>query len=293
MPIQPRSNFADSSCAAASRAAALAVFAVLLMAGAGGCQFGPGVQRHQLIQHQALIDFSGLKPAEAVEAVRVQASPPASWVLHGIERHALYNHQQWKSPTARTAVGVIYARLPLPISADTLLWLGRQQYAKQSADGKDLGNWTDSVGRRWFEAETNKYHCRGYAIASGLDAWIVYMGYKTDLAPEPADISLGARCVEMFVPVKAGEKFTVPMSRQQVTPVPDPGPGTRPATAPAVAAAPAAGRPDPSTRPAAGGAPSDPVKAKAGDVLQFLSKGWASRAAGQPSGTGAAAAPVP
>src|SRR5687767_14301956 len=179
--------------------------AAVAMAGAVGCQSGPPVETRRLIEHQALIDFSGLRPPSVAEAVRMQASVPASWSLHGIEKKSLYNHQQWKSPTAKTAVGVIYARLPLPLSADTLLWLGRQQYQKTSDDGKEVQKWTDELGRRWFEAETKKYHCRGYAIVTGLDAWIVYLGYKVDAPPEPVDISLGARCIETFVPVKSGE----------------------------------------------------------------------------------------
>jgi len=167
--------------------------------------------------------------------VRMQASVPASWSLHGIEKRSLFNHQQWKSPTARTAVGVIYARLPLPLSADTLLWFGRQQYAKSSDDGKETARWTDELGRRWFEGETTKYHCRGYAIASGLDAWIVYLGYKVDAPPEPLDISLGARCIETFIPVKSGESLPILIPAQQQQTAEPAAPATQPATQPSTA----------------------------------------------------------
>lgn len=325
MPNDPRPNLDRSSHATtsstgraaspatrtSSRDAVSAVVCLVLLATAGGCQFGPSVERHQLIQHQALIDFSGLKPPEAVEAVRMQASPPASWALHGVERKALYNHQQWKSPTARTGIGVVYARLPLPLSVDTLLWFGRQQYSKQGSDAKDLGSWTDAVGRKWFEVETNKYHARGYAIADGLDAWIVYMGYKTDVAPEPADISLAARCVEMFVPVKTGERFTVPPSSQKVTPVADQpaGPSTKPvAMTQATSTRPGPNQAGSTTQPVvdakntipgsahdgsgpvAPAAPaissvgaSDDTKGKAANVLQFLSQKWSGESAAEAS----------
>src|SRR5689334_23163679 len=86
--------------------------AAVILAGVVGCQSGVAVETHRLIEHQALIDFSGLRAPEVAADVRMQASVPASWSLHGIEKRTLFNHQQWKSPTARTAVGVIYARLP-------------------------------------------------------------------------------------------------------------------------------------------------------------------------------------
>jgi hypothetical protein len=226
---------------------------LLLFGGALGCQSGPPVESHRLIQHQALIDFSGLKPVETMEVVRVQASVPSSWSMHAIERHALYSHQQWKNASNSTGVGVVYARLPLPIGTGMLLWLGRQQYAKTSDEGREIGQWTDELGRRWFEAETKKFHARGYAIVDGLDAWIVYFGYKVDAPPEPADISLAARCVETFVPIKAGEKLP-------------PNAATQPAAEPK-AAIPAT---QPTTRPAA-------MPAAAKDAMQFLSKKWAEQ----------------
>jgi hypothetical protein len=177
-----------------------------LIACLAGCQTGPPVETHRLIQHQAFIDFSGLNPPEVSPPIKMQASLPVAWSLHGTDIKALYNHQQWKSPSSRTGVGAIYAKLPFPISADVLLWLGRQQYTSQAADGKELGTWTDELGRHWFEAETKKYRARGYAIVKGRDAWIVYMGYKVNVPPEPADISLAARCIETFVPLPDGQK---------------------------------------------------------------------------------------
>ena len=198
--------------------------ALVLSPLAGGCQTAQQVPTARLIQHQALIDFSGLRPPEVVEPVRVRASVPQTWVVHGVERKALYTHQQWKSPSAKTAVGVVYARLPLPVGSGTMLWLARQQYAKQSADGKDLGTWEDALGRKWFEAETNQYHARGYVIVNGLDAWVVYSGFKLDTSPEPADIALAARCMEAFVPIYAKDGKMPPA------------PATKPAAGPAAPA---------------------------------------------------------
>lgn len=169
------------------------------------------------------MDFSGLKEPEVADAVRTQVSVPRTWLLHDIERRALFTHQQWKSPSAKTAVGMIYARLPFPVSANTILWLATQQYSRRGDDGRELGRWDDEVGRKWFEAETKKYHARGYVIVNGLDAWIAYSGFRTDVPPEPGEITLGVRCMESFVPIARGEEVS--------TTAP---PATKPTTAPSV-----------------------------------------------------------
>jgi hypothetical protein len=205
-------------------------FVGAILACLAGCQSGPPVESHRLIQHQAFIDFSGLKSPELTPVIKMQASLPAAWSLHGTEQKALYNHQQWKSPSSRTGVGAIYARLPIPVSADVLLWLGRQQYASQAEDGREIGRWTDELGRHWFEAENKKYHARGYAIVKGSDAWIVYMGYKLNVPPDPADISLAARCIETFVPMADGQKLPTPSPGELITP--SQAPTTRPSTMP-------------------------------------------------------------
>ena len=193
----------------------------MLLAISAGCQTGTQVSRHRLIEHQALIDFSGLGGPEVAERVRVQVAVPRTWVVHDVERRPLFTHQQWKSPSARTAVGVIYARLPLPVSSNMILWLATQQYAKRGGDGKELARWEDEVGRKWFEVETKKYHARGYVIVNGLDAWIAYSGFRTDVPPEPGEITMGVRCMESFVPIATGEEVSTTS------------PATKPSTKPA------------------------------------------------------------
>ena len=171
-----------------------------LLVGAGGCQSSAPVTNRRLIEHQAMIDFSGLKPAEPVEAVKVSCSIPRQWEALSLKKAALYSHQQWKSPSTRTGLGVVYARLPLPLSERTLLWLAKREYTKASDDGKLIGQWTDDIGREWFEAQNNKYHVRGYVIVRGFNAWLVYFGSKTGYPPDVAELSLAARAVETFLP---------------------------------------------------------------------------------------------
>jgi hypothetical protein len=179
---------------------AAAVLALLLLFAGTGCSSSSPVSNRRLIEHQAFVDFSGLAPAEQVSAVKVSCALPRSWNPTELKKTPLYAHQQWKSPSGRTGVGVVHIRLPIPLSEGMLLWLAKREYAKANNDGKVIGEWKDEVGRSWFEAENNKYHVRGYALVRGFNAWIIYFGSKTGYPPDMAELSLAARCVETFIP---------------------------------------------------------------------------------------------
>ena len=165
-----------------------------------GCASTSKVTNRRLIQHQAMIDFSGLKAPETLQDVRVTCSVPSSWSAMPLKKTGLYAHQQWKSPSTNSGIGVVHVKLPLPLGEKTILWLAKQEYTKKSNDGKEVAQWTDTVGRHWFEAENNQYHVQGYVIARGFNAWLVYFGYKTHSTPDVAELSLAARCAESFIP---------------------------------------------------------------------------------------------
>ena len=186
-----------SAVSAATAAAAL--FIALIWT--GGCQSGPQVSGRRLIDHQAMIDFSGLDPAASIEAVKTTVAAPSHWIELQTHGSPLYTHRQWKSPSMHTGVGVVYCHLPIPLNASTVVWLAKQQYAKQAQDGKVLGEWTDALGRSWFEAENEKYHVRGYVVTSGFNAWIIYFGYKTKFPPELGEITMAARSADTAVPM--------------------------------------------------------------------------------------------
>ena len=185
------------SVTAAIRAAGL--LAVLLWA--CGCQQSAPVSGRRLIEHQALVDFSGLKPAGRIEAVRTSLAIPRHWDLMPPRMTALYSHEQWRSPSTHTGVGVAYIHTPIPLSPKLVVWLAKQEYSKRASDGKVLDEWTDALGRYWFEAENEKYHIRGYVVAKGFSAWVVYVGYRVTYAPDLAEISLAARSLETAVPL--------------------------------------------------------------------------------------------
>ncbi len=190
---------------AAACAAALIVIPLLV-----GCQQTQQVPRQKLIDHIAMIDFTGLKPLETVESVKVQAALPRQWEQLDPTSNALYTHQQWRSPSARTGVGVAHVRLPLPLSTRMLLWLAKREYTKKANDGRIISEWTDDLGRPWFEAENDTYRVRGYVIVSGFQAWVIYFGHKSKEPPDPAELSLAARAATSVVPNLGGKVTKVP-----------------------------------------------------------------------------------
>jgi hypothetical protein len=192
----------------ASAGLLLALFATSV-----GCQTAQPVSVRSLINHQAMIDFSGLSSAEHFDVVKAQAAAPQSWQEQPIKRGPMYTDMQWRSPSGATAVGVAHVRMPLPLGARALLWFAKGQYAKQSDDGRVLGQWVDQLGRSWFEAENNKYHVRGFIVTKGLQAWIIYSGYKTTVPIDMSELSQGARAMETIVPAPNGKRAVASLPR--------------------------------------------------------------------------------
>ncbi len=187
------------------RAVLRAVGLVVVIAGLTGCQTTQPVIGSRLIAHAAMIDFSGLAPCTSVTELNVEASIPEGWAPLPSQRNALFVHYQWRSATHMTGIGIVNVHLPLPMSAKALLWLASAKYSSNkdnaNSDGKLLSEWTDSIGREWFEAENSKYHVRGYAVTSGFDAWVVYTGYRLRGDPNPVEISLASRSMDSIIPL--------------------------------------------------------------------------------------------
>ena len=199
---------------------------------AAGCQPSTEVMSQQLSHRISLIDFSGLAPARPIGGLEASAAVPRSWQLLPPQTGAFYTHRQWRTANHSIAVGVVHLHMPLPMSAQTLVWLAKTKYGpdadkkadggsgsgdakpdEKSADGKStaahtppggkgrlLAEWTDSVGREWIEAENDKYHVRGYAVTCGFDAWLVYTGFRRHAMPNPVDLQLAGRSMESVVP---------------------------------------------------------------------------------------------
>ena len=195
-------GLSPASVIAGGRIVTLFILSVLLM----GCQAAtPTVSNRALLAHLPGVDFSGLRSMEPLDSVKVTCSLPDRWRALAPNEAAMYTIRQWKSPSGYTGVGIVYAHLPFPVNAKALLWFAKMEYTKKGGDGTALGEWTDSLGRPWFEAENEKYHVRGYAVTDGFSAWIVFSGYKITRPMNTAEMNLASRCIDTVVPY-SGEK---------------------------------------------------------------------------------------
>jgi hypothetical protein len=165
-----------------------------------GCSTTSPQAARQLIDHQSMIDFSGLEPMAADPDVHCSLSIPQHWKALPLKEGSMYKHQQWQSPSGTTMLGIVWARSPLPLPAKTIVWLAKDEYAKKKPGGKLLNEWTDKFGRQWFEAQTDKHHGRGYVIVDGRDIWIAYSASLRARPLAPGELSQSARCLESIRP---------------------------------------------------------------------------------------------
>lgn len=189
--------FSPATMARWRATAALALLPVFLTA----CQQS-NVTGSALLAHQMQSDTSGLKPAMTYAVIHASVAPPRNWTQLPTNRGVLYTHQQWRSPDHGTGIGIAYIHLPLPASPQFLLFLAKTQYAGSGRNGTGhlQKQWTDSLGRLWFEAEDSDYHIRGYAMTRGLDAWIVYSGHRLRGDVRDSDIGMANRTADAVVP---------------------------------------------------------------------------------------------
>jgi len=184
-----------------------------------GCQMAPVASNMALVEHRQQVDSSGLVAPEAVEPLKASIAPPAAWQALKIQKTLLYTHQQWRSPSKRTAVGITYIRLPFPVGTSTVAFFAKKEAAKRSITGKLTRNWTDSLGREWFEGETDKYHITGYVLVRGLDAWINYCGYRVKEEKMAGEIELSQRALDTVLPLSAAAVADSASARADAAPV--------------------------------------------------------------------------
>jgi hypothetical protein len=153
-----------------------------------------------MVQQRSVLDLSGLCSPQAMEALKVSLAVPFHWAAMEAKDGPFYVHQQWRSPSGATAVGVVYIRLPIPLSGQTILSLAEREYTKKGKGGEILAEWTDRFGRDWFEGQNDRYHGRGYLLVNGRTAWVVYIGYERRRPTEALELALGERSLESVLP---------------------------------------------------------------------------------------------
>jgi hypothetical protein len=160
------------------------------------------VSTSQLLKHQMQSNLAALNPTVTIDELRASVAAPRNWTEAPINRGLLYVHQQWRSPDHQTGFGVAYIHLPFPISPQILLFLAGSQYSKSRYNngGHMDDQWTDSLGRLWFEATDAKYAVRGYAMTRGGEAWIVYSGHVITPTVKDSDVTMANLAADTVVP---------------------------------------------------------------------------------------------
>jgi hypothetical protein len=182
----------------------------LLIAGAlaacAGCQY-QAISPAELQLHQWSLNKSGLTALHVDSMLKITCAPPDQWEPLRPQNNMIYSHQQWRSPDRQVGMGVAYMRTPIPFSAQMIIWFARARYTEmhKNPSGRLLGQWNDSLGRCWFEAQDERYHVTGYAMTRGLDAWVVYSGYRVEGDPPRSEINLAAKAADSVAPLPMNE----------------------------------------------------------------------------------------
>lgn len=159
------------------------------------CRMSGNVSEAALVLHNSQASGAGLSGAVGVEPLKVSMSPPAGWRPAQLHQANRYAYQQWWSQSGRTAVGVTYVRMPLPMNSKMVVTLAACE------GGRVIREWTDAIGRQWFEGERNGHRMVGYVLIRGFDAWINYSAWSLAESQVPAELELANRSIETIIPL--------------------------------------------------------------------------------------------
>ncbi|HEX2971245.1 MAG TPA: hypothetical protein VHP11_02860 [Tepidisphaeraceae bacterium] len=182
----------------------IAIFSLVVSSLVAGCQLTT-VPQQAMVEHHQQINASDLDLPIEIQPLKAHVALPAGWFPLGLQKATLYSHCQWRSPTKRTAVGITHVPMLLPLSTKALVWMAMGEITKRVNDGKIIRQWTDEVGRQWFEAENSKYHLTGYVMTRGFDAWINYSGYRVGEPKEESEVALAIKSLDTILPLSVAQ----------------------------------------------------------------------------------------
>ncbi|MGD0541081.1 MAG: hypothetical protein ABSB33_06165 [Tepidisphaeraceae bacterium] len=166
-----------------------------------GCQY-QSISATDLEMQQSRLNKTGLSALHVNSMLRITCAVPEQWESPLAQNNLIYSHQQWRSPDDEVGMGVAYVRTPVPLSAKTILWFAKARFSEtHKGRGRLLGQWTDSLGRYWFEAESDQYHVSGYAMTRGRDAWVVYSGFRLGGKASEPEIAIAAKGADSVAPL--------------------------------------------------------------------------------------------
>jgi hypothetical protein len=133
----------------------------------------------------------------AVPVVNAVCRPPVGWKLDPPKHSAQHDHLVWISPSGRTAYGVIYFHLPLPVGHELALWGFLNEMRASEGEAKLLQkNWDSNLNCLRFVAEGGQYTVRTNLFVRGWTGWAVYAGTLRAFAINAAELAVARRARE-------------------------------------------------------------------------------------------------
>lgn len=130
-------------------------------------------------------------PFENWPGIHARVDPPPGWVAQPLKLDARHAHQVWVSPTGDSAYGVIYFKLPIPVSAEFVLPFFMHAMKAKEGEATLVSKVDDPKlpGVR-FEAEGGLYHIQANLMTAGFEGWAVYAGRLQHKAPNERELAL-------------------------------------------------------------------------------------------------------
>ncbi|MEM8873152.1 MAG: hypothetical protein AAGD32_02730 [Planctomycetota bacterium] len=173
----------------------LAVMTISLV----GCQ--GSIDAEQLTATAQRVERSDLDDTLLLEEVAARIAPPRDWTQRPTQRRSIATHIQFRSPDQTVRMGVVKLAMPLPLSADTIIWLARTGYKSKNGKPQLLTRWTDDAGRHWLVGQDDAWQGEAYILTAGFRGWIVYRSWKRDPLPSEAERDKASRAVRTVVPM--------------------------------------------------------------------------------------------
>jgi hypothetical protein len=161
---------------------------LIIAAALAGCRSNPA---------PAVPADPALSAAQSVPVLAARCVPPLDWKPDPLKQSSTHTHEVWISPTGRTAYGVIYFHLPLPVGPDLALWGFLNQMRATEGQATLLGKkWDANLGALRFVAEGGQYTVRTNLFVHGFSGWAVYAGTLRAWPVDQAELELAERARE-------------------------------------------------------------------------------------------------
>jgi hypothetical protein len=174
------------------RAARSVIFCLLLLAISllAGCRTTP-------VKPVAVIFDQELSPPTPVAALQAICRPPLGWKLDPPKQSSTHTHLVWISPSGRTAYGVIYFHLPLPVGHELALWGFLNQMKATEGEATLIEKkWDPNLNALRFVAEGGQYTVRTNLFVRGFVGWAIYAGTLRAYPVNQAELELARRARE-------------------------------------------------------------------------------------------------